>query len=549
MAEVKGSKNRRPRAAARTGTEAGAAAAATVEASRPAGAVSWREQAAWVAIALAIYCLVGTWGQFDFSDLMGYYDAFADALLAGQLHLLLTPQQVNLVDMIPYEGKYYFNWGPFPVIFHLAARAVGLRLTDRVACILAGALSCCLLLRILLVFQARHYPDLPNGWLRWFFFGFGFAAPTALVTMRGTIYNESIGISAALILAAFWSFLRFQESPAARWPLLAGAAIGAAAFTRVTLILYAVPFFLAFAFVDWKRRALTARIAAALAVFSLPVFAAAGLHLAHNNARWGKPLSFGQEFKPESVAKPGGKVIRPYAIAENMRHYLLSTPRFSPDFPWIIHEGWPPVVHVTRAEAMSSLLLGSPFLLLIPFSILIFREQPGDSRDSLRAAAALALGAGCFMFLFGMMLPAASRRYAQDFFPLLTVAAFLGAAELARRNLLDWKRWRVPAWILLLLAAGINIHTPFYQSFQTPTADTNVMRALVAWTPTIQKVLPGPKLNEEAAIAANDLGTLYFRDRRFADALKMFEKAAAWMPESARIQQNLRMARQMAGGR
>jgi hypothetical protein len=72
---------------------------------------------------------------------------------------------------------------------------------------------------------------------------------------------------------------------------------------------------------------------------------------------------------------------------------------------------------------------------------------------------------------------------------------------------------------MLVIAAGISMQTPFYQSFHTPTPDTNVMRALVAWTPTIQKILPGPKLNEEAAIAANDLGTLYLRERRFSDAL------------------------------
>lgn len=544
MAEVKARKKKRPRAEARTVAEVEAA-----EAAQPGSTLSWREQAVMVLAALAIYCVVGTWGQFDFSDIMGYYDAFADALLAGQLHLLLTPRQVNLVDMIPYEGKYYFNWGPFPVIFHLAARAIGLRLSDRVACILAGVLSCWLLLRILLVLRARYYPDLPKGWLRWFFFGFGFAAPTALVTMRGTVYNESIGISAALILAAFWSFLRFQESAEAHWPLLAGAAIGAAAFTRVTLILYAAPFFLAFAFMDWKRKAATARMAAMLVAFSFPVLLAAGLHLAHNHARWGKPFSFGQEFKPESLAKPEGTVIRPHAIAENMRHYLLSVPRFSSDFPWINHEGWPPVVHVTRAEAMSSILLGSPFLLLIPFSFLIFRGGPDRERRGPRVAAGLAMGAGFFMFLFGMMLPAASRRYAQDFLPLLTVAAFLGAAELARRGVFEWKRWRIAAWAVIAPAAAINIHTPFYQSFHTPTPDTNAMRALVAWTPAIQKALPGPRLNEEAAIAANDLGTLYLREQRFPEALAMFEKAAAWMPESERIRQNLRMARQIVGGR
>lgn len=546
MAESKGTKKKKRRAAT-PAADTRATPKPRAEAAPSPSAFSWREQAVLVAVALAIYCVAGTWGQFDFSDIMGYYDMFADALLAGQLHLLLTPQQVNLVDMIPYEDKYYFNWGPFPVILHLAARAGGLRLSDRVACILAGALSCWLLLQILLVLRERHFPALPKGWLRWFFFAFGFAAPTALVTMRGTVYNESIGISAALILGAFWSFLRFQSSPHSRWPLLAGAAIGAAAFTRVTLILYAIPFFLAFAYVDWRRKIAVGRLITVLALFSLPVFAAAGLHLAQNNARWGKPFSFGQEFKPESRANPAGKMIRPYAIAENLRHYLFSLPRFSSEFPWIIHEGAPPVVHVTRAEAMSSLLIGSPFLLLVPCAWLILWGSPGEQGDGLRAASALAFGAGLFLFAFGMMLPAASRRYAQDFFPLLTVTAFLGASELARRGMLDWPQWRIPAWIILVPAAAINMHTPFYQSFHTPTPDTNVMRALVEWTPTIQKVLPGPRLSEEAAIAANDLGTLYLRERRYVDALEMFEKAASWMPGSDRIQQNLRMARRLAG--
>jgi hypothetical protein len=187
--------------------------------------------------------------------------------------------------------------------------------------------------------------------------------------------------------------------------------------------------------------------------------------------------------------------------------------------------------------------------LLIPFAFLIFRGEPDESRRGLRVAGGLAIGAGLFMFLFGMMLPAASRRYAQDFFPLLTVAAFLGAAELGRRGLLDWKRYRIAAWAVILPAAAVSMHTAFYQSFRTPTPDTNVMRALVAWTPAIQHVLPGPKLNEEAAIAANDLGTLYLREGRVSDAIGMFEKAAGWMPESERIQQNFRMAKQMAGER
>jgi hypothetical protein len=72
-----------------------------------------------------IFCVVGTWGQFDFGQMMGYYDLFVDALAAGQLHLLMTPEQVNLVDMVPYNNQWHFNWGPFPAIFHWAPRLIG----------------------------------------------------------------------------------------------------------------------------------------------------------------------------------------------------------------------------------------------------------------------------------------------------------------------------------------------------------------------------------------------------------------------------------------
>ncbi len=101
-------------------------------------AISTQRKALWALLVFALYAAIGTWGRFDFSDMMGYYDLFAQGLLAGQLHLLYTPEQVNLVDMIPYQGVWHFNWGPFPVLFHLAALLVGATLSDRVACHAAG---------------------------------------------------------------------------------------------------------------------------------------------------------------------------------------------------------------------------------------------------------------------------------------------------------------------------------------------------------------------------------------------------------------------------
>ena len=513
------------------------------------GEITRREKTLWAGLLLAIYAALSTWGQFDFSDIMGYYDLHADALLRGQLHLLLGPDQVNLVDMIPYEGRYYFQWGPFPVIFHLAARAVGLRLSDRVAALAAGWAAAVLFLEIVLLLRRRHFPEVSKGAVRWFFFAFALATPTALVTLRGTVYNESIGIAAAAILFAFYAFLRAAEHGSVAWTAAAGCGVAAAGLSRITLLLYAGPFFLAFGALFLLRRSSTRSLALKLALLSAPIVAAGAIHAANNYARFGSVFVFGHEYNPARATWSEGGAIRPRAFFENFRHYFLSLPELSADFPWVAHQGWGPPIHVTRAEAVSSLILASPFLLfgLYALPLLGRREESVD----LRLAAGLALGGAGLLFALMMSFEAASRRYAQDFVPLLAVFAFIGLGMRARRGV-DWRRLRLPARAVFAVAAAWNIHVPFYQSFYTPTPDLNVMRTFVALKPTLEALLPdGPALDREAAIAANDLGTTLLNRRKFPEALDAFEKANAWLPGDPRIERNLALTRQLvtSGGR
>jgi hypothetical protein len=349
------------------------------------------------------------------------------------------------------------------------------------------------------------------------------------------------------ILVAFLALLRAQRSPTIAWPLLAGAAVGAAGLTRPTTILYAVPLFLAFAVLDRMRGAGLSRLVVTLALFSAPVLAAGGAQAAYNQARFGHPLSFGREYKPETTEKSAGGVFRVYSMPENFRHYVLALPEVTPDFPWLAHEGSAPVVHVARAEAMSSLWIGSPFLLFAPLAFGLMFSKEADADLRLAAAAAALSTFGLFALMLGFV--AASRRYSNDFIPLMSVAAFLGAAWLVRRRNPPWSRIKVAAWVLLVPLALYNIQIPFYQSFVTPTPDSNVNRLLVEATPLLQATFPGPRLNQEAAIAANDLATIEMRAGRLGAAVVLLEKAAAWMPESDRIRQNLEMARRMASRR
>jgi hypothetical protein len=475
--------------------------------------------------------------------MMGYYDLFADGLVRGDLHIGPTPDQVTLVDMIPYEGRYYLQWGPFPVIFHLLARPFRLVLSDRMACLLAGWLSALVFLEIMLLLRRRYFPELPASICRWFFFAFALATPAALVTYRGTIYSESIAVAVLAVLAAFWALLRYQETLAPRWMLLGGACIAAALMTRITMVLYGAIFFAAAAVTLWLAKR-SARLAVThLALFAAPAALGVLLMLSYNQARFGSPFDYGNSYKPGASSHFAAFSLQ--RIPENLRHYLLSVPQLSWDFPWIGHVGWPPLEHTSRAEAMSSLLLGSPFLLLILCSRRMWSPQSALPRE-LQVAVAAAAAGGSAMFAVMLLFSAASRRYAHDFVPMLMVVAFVAAATLAGRAGLS-KRLHTAAWGVLVFSALLHAQIAFYQSFHTPTPDVNVMRTFVALNPLVRTVFDGPRAAEEEAIARNDLGTLHLREGRPEEALEHFEEAARLLPESDRIRENLEIARRRAG--
>jgi hypothetical protein len=501
----------------------------------------------WIAAALAlllVFACLATWFQFDFGDVMGYYSMFAEALLNGRLFLDITPDQARLMDMIPYEGRYYLQWGPAPGLFHLIPRVFGVNLSDRVACLLAGWISALLFLEITLTLRRRFFPTLPKWVCIVSFWMFALGSPTALVVLRPTIYNESIAIAAAGFLGAFAAFLRYQEQPSVRWALLCSLGVTLAFTTRITLAIYGAMMFLGLAAVEWLRRERLHPAAVRLAVYVAPILLGIGLQLAYNHGRFGSPWSYFPEYNPESAALlPAFRLER---IPENIRHYLLSLPELSNDFPWVAHRGWQPIELVIRAEAMSSMFLGTPVLLLGFWALRLFRPGAGYPLD-LKLAMGLAGASGLLVFAVMLTFHSASRRYMQDFLPMLLVVAFAGAASLWKVGE-NWKLWRAPAMVLLLYMAAFHAHLAFMHSFVSLPSDLNVVRAVADFSPWVRHVLPGPNLDREEAIARNDLGTMYLRQRLFQRALAEFHRAEQLMPDSELIQKNARLAERLVGG-
>jgi 4-amino-4-deoxy-L-arabinose transferase-like glycosyltransferase len=502
-------------------------------ASRPPDPTGRRKLVA-AGLLLVVYAWIGTWGQFDFSDLMGYYNLQAEAFLAGRLDVTPPAAGVQTQDLIPFQGRYYLQWGPFPALLHAAARLLGASLSDRLVCLVAGWLTAVVFLDLVLRLRRRFGPETPAWICWWFFAAFALATPATLIAWRGTVYHESIAVAGLAVMTALWAFLRYTEAPRAVWLLLAGIAASAALTSRISQAVYAAGLLTGISVYLRRERQPLRR----LAFFLAPVMAAGLLMLAYNHARFGSAFEFGMRFLPAKWA-----TAQPYVLArmpENLCHYLLAPPRLSRDLPWIRHEGCRPVRRIETAEEMSSLILASPFLL---FALLPARRP---KPPLVRVFAWTAAGSGLVVFLFLLGYFWAARRYLHDFVPVWMIAAFLGAAWRARPGL-DWRRWRIPATALLAVCALLHVHLTFFHSLEWSPSDPNVLQAFARWSPVVRRVLPGPKIQEQEAVVNNDLGVMRLQQGRYAEAARHFEHAARLLPGSERIEKNLQLARRLAG--
>lgn len=465
---------------------------------------------------------------------MGYYNLQAEAFLAGQVAITPRPGQVLMQDLIPFEGRYYLQWGPFPAVLHAIAMLAGGSISDRLVCLLAGWLTSLLFLDVMFQLRRRFFPATPLWVCWWFFFAFALATPTTVVTLRGAVYHESIGVAALGVMTALWAFLRYSENYATGWLVVSGTALAAALTSRVSQAVYAVGLFVGLVLL--VRQA--GRPLKQVAWFAVPVAAGVVIMLGYNYARFHSPFEYGLRYLPSSWAS-----VRPYAlnrVPENFCHYMLAPFRLSRDVPWIRHVGWRPVKRVEVAEEMSSVVLASPFLLL---AFLPRRRQPAAAARLFQWTVA---GAGLLAFLSLLCYFWAARRYMQDFTPAWMIAAFLGVAARAPEGLAR-PRWRIPAGAVLTVSALLHIHLCFFQAFEWSPTDPNVLKAFARWSPVVRRIAPGPKLDEQEAIVNNDLGVIYLNQKRYVEAVQHFQQAAARMPHSERIQKNLRLARNLAG--
>ena len=213
----------------------------------------------------------------------------------------------------------------------------------------------------------------------------------------------------------------------------------------------------------------------------------------------------------------------------------------SREVPWIVHTGWPPLVRTERAEDVSSLFLNSPFLLLGVFAWRHFRKGELSLRIFLAALCGSALLV--FLSLLCFLTPPAGA-ICTTLFRSFLILAFAGVG--AAGSATPWRRWLPLAAVILTLSVLLHLHLSFFL-FVGGGPDANSMKTFLWLSPVLRRMALSQKLEDQIAITHNDVGVMYLREKRTADALRHFEEAAKAMPDSDRIQKNLRLTRGLFG--
>lgn len=417
-----------------------------------------RANAGWLLGALALlafYVWIADWngGVFELGrQHEDPYNWLADAFLDGQLHLLLAPSAELLAlpdpydpavnaaykihDLALYDDRYYLSWGPTPaLVLFVPFRALPFfgdvnQAFAAAVFAFAGAAFAVACLRVL---ARRFVPDAP----RWALGAaavalvLGNAAPFML--RRPEVYEVAIACGLCFAMAALYfaatAVLREDDrGPSARRLALASLCAGLAFGARPTLLALGLPLLAAAWF--GAGRTLDRRLLAA----ALGPLALCGLLVAaYNQARFGAPLEFGQQFQLAGEDQRLKETLQPRYLLPGLFLYFLSRPVLTYDFPYVhlqeelgapftLPEGY------TGVEQTGGLLWLAPILLALP-AVVLLRRHPVAKVVGVVAATGLAV-----VVLVSLALWGTTQRYEVDFASFLLIGALLVWLAFARKR-------------------------------------------------------------------------------------------------------------------
>ena len=402
----------------------------------------------WGSIAW-LFAWTASGGTYRFqSASVPYYDLLADAFLAGQFHLLITPRPellalanpydpvlngpLRLPDASLYNGKYYLYFGPVPGLIHAGWKLLtGWRLEEGTMLLAASLIGCLFFWLLARRVRALAFPDLPEIWVRAVTACYVFGGVGLLLAARSIGHHEALAVASAFVLSGLYLWLRGLEG--GQWTtghfVVGGLLLGCAFGSRQTLISFPLACGLVMVW-RWLQMPRDRRLLGQMAAFGFLPGVAVLLHLTYNLARFGSPFDFGMNYQLTGLAGLDTEsnafgVVSFNNVERNLHTYFVRLPEFIPYFPF--HLSFPGGVPGWLVEApLLPVPLVAPLALLAPLSIaLMYRHlwRPSESIQwfIIGTAAGLAIPAAVTVFQV-----AATARYLQDTLPAATMLGGIG---------------------------------------------------------------------------------------------------------------------------
>ncbi|MEQ9618255.1 MAG: hypothetical protein RIG61_03665 [Deltaproteobacteria bacterium] len=255
----------------------------------------------------------------------------ADAFLNGRLHL---NENLNWLELAPYEGRYYIIPPPLPAILILPVVALfGLSTDQTLISIFFGSIN------VALAFLAARALTKQTSVQIWSTAMFGFGTLHWWVATAGGVWTFSQTVSTTFLLIAILCALKNRH------PILAGAALGASYWSRLPTIL-SFPFFLAMYSGEWLHSERTKSIIGRINLRPLVWFGVgAGIfvmfNFAYNYMRFDTPLDISYYLIPGVLEEPWYQkgIFDVTYIPRHLKVIFLGFPRIIDEFPYIV-PGW-----------------------------------------------------------------------------------------------------------------------------------------------------------------------------------------------------------------
>lgn len=411
--------------------------------------LTWLSVAAALAIVVCFFhWTVKTSGGFNPPGEEDYYNFLVRGWRSGHLHMSKEPSAEMLALADPYDpsrngphrladasyfqGRYYLYFGAVPAAvlmlpyYLITGKELGTTTTIFVFVVVGFFAASALWLSIRKRFFAESvWWMAPLGILV-----LGFATHALALQRRPLVWELPIAAAYGFSMLALLLLFRLVSQPSNIGALGTGLCFGLAVGSRPTYLFAAAALVPAILFL-WRKARSVRTIGFLVGSF---LFCVSGV-LAHNYARFGNPLEFGQNFQLTSIYESKAEHFSLSYVIHNFAIYYFQPPEWSLQFPFLaatVERTGPPGYLAEWNEPVCGIAVTLPSLWLV--LALPWATWRREAREKSEISYAMAMMAASFLGMSGVTLAyfLATPRYMADFTPTLALLALCGALSLER---------------------------------------------------------------------------------------------------------------------